>query len=63
VTTISASGGLAGGTIGCNYQFSLLVIGIEDDLLWNGLPGTASDQKPFSTAAAHALVCLAFAGD
>jgi len=55
VTTISSSDGLVGGTIGCNYQFSLFVIGIEDDLSWTGLQGTASDQKPFNTAFSHSV--------
>jgi outer membrane immunogenic protein len=50
VATITATDGLVGGTVGCNYQFSpFLVIGIEDDMSWNGLHGTAADQKPFPT--------------
>ena len=53
VANVSATDGLVGGTIGCNYQFSrFFVIGIEDDLSWNGLHGTATDQKPF---AGHAI--------
>ena len=30
VTTVSPNGGLFGGTIGCNYQFSQFVIGVEE---------------------------------
>jgi outer membrane immunogenic protein len=56
VTTITASDGLVGGTVGCNYQFSrFFVIGIEDDLSWNGVQGTASDQKPFPTTFSHSV--------
>jgi outer membrane immunogenic protein len=48
VANVNATDGLVGGTIGCNYQFSrYFVVGIEDDLSWNGLHGTATDQKPF----------------
>ena len=55
VTTISPSGGIFGGTIGCNYQFSLFVIGVEDDLSWNARQGTVSDQKPFSTTFSNSV--------
>jgi outer membrane immunogenic protein len=51
VANITASDGLVGGTVGCNYQFyRFFVIGIEDDISWNGVQGTASNQKPFPTA-------------
>src|SRR5690349_2198485 len=33
------SGGLAGGTIGCNYQIAKWVIGIEDDFSWTNKDG------------------------
>jgi outer membrane immunogenic protein len=50
VATITASDGLVGGTVGCNYQFyRFFVIGIEDDLSWNRVQATAGDQKPFAT--------------
>jgi outer membrane immunogenic protein len=45
------SGGIAGGTVGCNYQFSSFVIGIEDDYSWTDKRGSATDRLPFSTAA------------
>jgi outer membrane immunogenic protein len=32
-------GGVAGGHVGCNYQFNNFVIGIEGDAEWNGLSG------------------------
>jgi outer membrane immunogenic protein len=56
VANPSATDGLVGGTIGCNYQFSrYFVIGIEDDLSWNGLHGAATDQRPFNTAFSHSF--------
>ncbi len=45
------SGGLFGGTIGCNYQFAASwVIGIEDDLSWTNKRGSARLIPPFNTA-------------
>ncbi len=45
------SGGLFGGTIGCNYQFAPnWVIGIENDLSWTNKRGSASVIPPFNTA-------------
>jgi outer membrane immunogenic protein len=44
------SGGMAGGTVGCNYQFSNnIVIGIENDYSWTDKKGSAYDLKPFNT--------------
>jgi outer membrane immunogenic protein len=46
------SGGIAGGTIGCNYEFSNnIVIGIEDDYSWTDKKGSANDLMPFNTKA------------
>ena len=45
------SGGIAGGTVGCNYQISSFVIGIENDYSWTNKKGSASDRLPFNTAA------------
>jgi outer membrane immunogenic protein len=45
----SLSGGIAGGTIGCNYQMSNIVLGIEDDMSWTNKKGSAFDQAPFTT--------------
>lgn len=55
VTTTNPSGGLVGGTIGYNYQISRFVIGIENDISWNGLQGTAGDQPPFNPAFSHSV--------
>ncbi|MGO4715052.1 outer membrane protein [Bradyrhizobium sp. 2TAF24] len=47
---ISPSGALVGGTVGYNYQFSNnVVIGIENDLSWTDLKGTANYVPPFRT--------------
>ena len=48
------SGGLAGGTVGCNYQFDGFVIGIENDISWTNKRGSAPDQLPFNTAVVSA---------
>jgi len=45
------SGGIAGGTIGCNYQVSNFVVGIENDYSWTDKRGSAPDMLPFNTAA------------
>jgi outer membrane immunogenic protein len=45
------SGGLVGGTVGCNYQFSNIVIGIEDDLSWTNKKGSAFELAPFAAGA------------
>jgi len=42
------SGGLAGGTVGCNLQFSSFVIGIEDDFSWTNKSGSRNDVLPFN---------------
>jgi outer membrane immunogenic protein len=48
------SGGLAGGTVGCNYQFSNIVIGVEGDASWTNKTGSTSDLAPFNTNAISA---------
>jgi outer membrane immunogenic protein len=45
------SGGLLGGTVGCNYQVGSWVFGIEDDFSWTNKKGGASDIPPFNTVA------------
>jgi outer membrane immunogenic protein len=56
ITTITPRGGIAGGTVGCNYQFArFVVIGIEDDISWNGLQGTSADLAPFATTFSHSV--------
>jgi outer membrane immunogenic protein len=49
--TFGLSGGLVGGTIGCNYQISSWVIGIENDASWTNKSGSANDIPPFNVAA------------
>jgi outer membrane immunogenic protein len=49
------SGGLVGGTIGCNYQVDRWVIGIEDDLSWTNKHGIANEISPFNTTATIAV--------
>jgi outer membrane immunogenic protein len=50
LTEMNLSGGLAGGTIGCNYQFAgSWVVGIENDISWTNIKGDAFDIPPFNT--------------
>jgi outer membrane immunogenic protein len=44
----SIAGGLAGGTIGCNYQFGSWVFGAEDDMSWINTKGSTPDLPPFN---------------
>lgn len=45
------SGGLVGGTVGCNYQVvANWVFGIENDFSWTSKQGSASDLPPFGPA-------------
>jgi outer membrane immunogenic protein len=43
------SGGIAGGTVGCNVQLSNFVIGIENDFSWTNKQGSAINLLPFDT--------------
>jgi outer membrane immunogenic protein len=43
------SGGLVGGTIGCNYQSGWWVVGAEGDLSWIDKKGSANEIPPFNT--------------
>jgi outer membrane immunogenic protein len=46
---IDPSGGLAGGTVGCNYQFAgNWVIGIEGDISWTSASASAGGIAPFN---------------
>jgi outer membrane immunogenic protein len=47
LTSGNASGGLVGGTIGCNYQSGAWVWGIEDDFSWTGFKGAHNSIPPF----------------
>ncbi len=42
------SGGLVGGTLGCNYQINQWVFGIEGDGSWADVSGTAPTPPPFN---------------
>ena len=44
------SGAVIGGTVGCDYQFSTWVIGIENDLSWTNDKGGTNIIPPFSPA-------------
>lgn len=44
------SGGLIGGEVGCNYQVSNWVFGVEVDGSWTNKKGSAGDIPPFNTA-------------
>jgi outer membrane immunogenic protein len=45
------SGSIAGGTVGCNVQFSNFVVSIENDYSWTDKKGSANDMLPFNPAA------------
>jgi outer membrane immunogenic protein len=47
----SLSGGMAGGTVGCNYQSGQVVFGIEGDDSWTNKSGSAFAIPPFLTTA------------
>ena len=53
LTSSDLSGALLGGTVGCNYQVSSWLFGIEDDLSWTNKRGTANDLPPFNVAATN----------
>src|SRR5262249_18396498 len=52
---LKPSGGLVGGTLGCNYQFSQFVVGVENDLSWTGFSATQADIAPFNPAFSHSV--------
>jgi outer membrane immunogenic protein len=47
------SGGIAGGTLGCNVQLSNFVVGIENDYSWTNKRGSALTLPPFDTTATN----------
>src|SRR5258706_14826603 len=49
-TASDISGGLVGGTLGCNYQVNQWVFGIEGDGSWSDERGSSSLVPPFNTA-------------
>jgi len=46
----NVSGGLLGGTVGYNWQFSNWIVGAEGDLSWVSKSGTNNDILPFTPA-------------
>jgi outer membrane immunogenic protein len=42
------TGGIAGGTIGCNYQVGSWVVGAEEDMSWINTKGSTPDIPPFN---------------
>lgn len=45
------SGAIAGGTVGCNYQVSNFVFGVENDFSWTNKSGSVHDLPPFNVLA------------
>jgi outer membrane immunogenic protein len=43
------SGGLIGGTGGCNYQFNQFVVGLEGDMSWTDKSGSTHESALFTT--------------
>ena len=43
-TGINLSGGQVGGTAGYNWQFGNAVLGLEGDIDWSNLKGTATSR-------------------
>ena len=48
-TSTDISGGIGGGTLGCNYQVNKWVFGIEGDYSWSGERGSSNLVPPFNT--------------
>ena len=46
-----ADSGIAGGSIGCDYQIEKTVMGFENSASWTGLRGSTNDVPPFDLAA------------
>jgi outer membrane immunogenic protein len=42
------SGGIVGGTVGCNYDIHSWILGVENDLSWTNAHGSSPDQLPFN---------------
>jgi outer membrane immunogenic protein len=50
-TGFNLAGAIAGGTVGCNYQISGVVLGFEDDMSWTNKTGSSPDIPPFGAGA------------
>jgi outer membrane immunogenic protein len=46
----NATGGLAGGTVGYNWQLSNWLLGLEADMSWADVQGSAHETSPFNTS-------------
>jgi outer membrane immunogenic protein len=53
VAEIWPDGVIVGGTVGCNYQTGIWVVGIEDDMFWTQFQGGAGDIFPIPTTISH----------
>ena len=49
--SFDVSGGLLGGTAGCNYQFQNIVFSLENDLSWTNNTGSGREIPPFIAGA------------
>jgi outer membrane immunogenic protein len=47
----NVSGGLVGGGLGCNYQVSQWVFGVDGDISWVDKSGSTNEVAPFNPAA------------
>ena len=56
--TFNGNGGLFGGTIGGNYQFNALVVGVEGDMDWVGLKGNASNNGLLLNGVNTGVTCV-----
>ena len=45
-SSFNPTGGVAGGTLGYNYQFGAVVLGVEGDIDWAGLSGSTTGGCP-----------------
>jgi outer membrane immunogenic protein len=51
---VNLSGGIAGGTVGCNVQVSDFIISLEDDFSWTDKKGSVFNLPPFDTTTTSA---------
>jgi outer membrane immunogenic protein len=53
--SFNVDGALVGGTVGCNYQISSAVVGVEDDFSWTNASGSSPDIAPFPAATTNTV--------
>jgi outer membrane immunogenic protein len=51
----NVDGALVGGTVGCNYQISSAVVGVENDFSWTNASGSSPDIAPFPAATTNTV--------